>query len=225
MMELDLRRIIGVQDARIQVEDGTISEVHVVADSTRRPKMIVRDAVTMLFARHGVRVGHQKVSVAGSVAGSRGDADAAAGGDPAWRIRFSSVQVTREGETVRASVVLSDGDRDAEGTADALATRSNQIRVVAEATLGAIRRLTSGLVPLYLEDAVRCDLGRLPVVLAHVVLLRQGGECSLVGSCPADEGRLEAAAGAVLDAVNRILPPYRSREEEVEYAVGEDSIE
>ncbi|MDM7915264.1 MAG: hypothetical protein QUU85_08365, partial [Candidatus Eisenbacteria bacterium] len=65
-MELDLARIHGVHSARLQAENGEITEVHVVADPTRRPKWIVRDVVTTLFARYGVRVPYQKISVAGS---------------------------------------------------------------------------------------------------------------------------------------------------------------
>jgi hypothetical protein len=132
------------------------------------------------------------------------------------------VQLAREGDTLRATVELRDGDRSARASQEALATRGNQVRVVAAATLDAVRKLTSGLVPLHLENARRIDLGGLPVVLTHVILLRPGEERSLVGSCPAKGDRLDAAAGAVLDAVNRILPPSRVREEEVEFEVEEE---
>jgi hypothetical protein len=222
-MEIDLGRITGVDSARIQIEGGEISEIHVIADPSRRPKWVVRDVITTLFARYGVRVPHQRVSVAGAA-----PAAAAAEGAvsvPPWRIRVYAVHLAREGDTLRATVELRDGDRSARASHDALATRSNQVRVVAAATLDAVRTITSGLVPLHLEDARRIHLGALPVVLTHVILLRPGEERSLVGSCTATEGRLEAAAGAVLDAVNRILQPFRAREEEVEYEVEEEEEE
>ncbi len=43
-MEADLERITGVRSARMRIEGGEISEVHIVATSDRRPKWIARDA-------------------------------------------------------------------------------------------------------------------------------------------------------------------------------------
>jgi hypothetical protein len=222
-MEIDLGRISGVQSARIQVEGGEISEIHVIADPSRRPKLVVRDVITTLFARHGIRVPHQRVSVAGASA-LQGDEEVPEA-VPSWRIRVYAVHLGREGNMLRATVELRDGERSARSTHDALATHGNQVRVVAAATLDAVSKLTSDLVPMHLEDARLIDLGGLPVVLTHIVLLRPGEERSLVGSCPARDGRLEAAAGAVLDAVNRVLQPFRVREEEVEYEVEEEGKE
>ena len=54
-MEADLERITGVQSARIRVDGGRDLRGPRRGRSDRRPKWIVRDVVTTLFARHGIR--------------------------------------------------------------------------------------------------------------------------------------------------------------------------
>jgi len=221
-METDLERISGVGAARIRAEDGEISEIHIVADPARRPKWIVRDVITTLYARHGIRVPHQRISIAGTAEPSATKTAPAADSRPVWRIRLAGVHLAREGDQLVATVELKDGDRASRAVSEGLATQANQLRVVAEASIEAVRKLTGDMIALDLQDVKRVRVGSLPVVLVHIVLLQSGGERSLIGSCSAKGGRLDAPAGAVLDAVNRVLKPFRSREEEIEFEVGED---
>ncbi len=218
-MEADLERITGVHSARMRVEGGEVSEVHVIADCDRRPKWIARDVITTLFARHGIQIRYQKVSVA------------AARPTPSQEGRFvsnsrsievTSVHMAREGEILRAVVGLREGERGAEGSAEGLATRANATRVVAAATLNAVRNLTGNRLALQLEEARRVRFGRLALVVVHVVLLRPEGERSLVGCCTTEDGRFEAVACAVLDAVLRVIDPTPLQEDEVEYEVREE---
>lgn len=223
LMETDLERIKGVHSARIRAEEGEISEIHVVADAARRPKMIVRDVVTTLFARHGVRVPHQRVSVADSAPQAAAPAEPLVLGTGA-DVRIASVHLTVEGEDFRATVELRDGPRAARASCDALATRSNQTRVVAEAALEALRKLTGTLPPAQIEEVRTVELGGLPVVLIRVVVLADGLERSRVG-CGAGVDRIDAPAVALLDAMRPILPIARTADEDIELDVEEDSHE
>ena len=199
LMEADLERISGVHSARIRAEEGEISEIHVVADAARRPKMIARDVVTTLYARHGVRVPHQRISVAGSAPTEAGEVGRSARAAD-LRLRIESVHLACEGYDVRATVEVKDGVRAARATADAIATRANQTRVIAEATLEALRRLTGSLPPMQLEEVRRVSLGEISVVLVRIVLLSEGREQHLVG-CGADGERIDAPAVAVVEAL------------------------
>jgi hypothetical protein len=223
-MEADLEKISGIGAARIRTDQGEISEIHVVADDSRRPKLIVRDVVTTLYARHGIRVPHQRISVAGTASPAAVTPAAASEPEAPWRLRLTGVHLAREGDRLLSTVELRDGERSQRASADAPATRANHLWVVAEATLEGVRLLTGEVATFDLQEIRRVNLGRLPVVLAHVVLLQAGSERSLVGSCLDRQGRLDAPAGAVLDAVNRVLLSFRSREEEIEYEVGEDGM-
>ncbi len=219
-MEVDLERIAGVRSVRMRVEEGEISEVHIVADPSRRPKWIARDVITTLFARHGVRIPHQRISVAAS-APAKGEIRSL--DRPAREVRVAAVQVSREGELFRASVELREGEKTARAGAEAIATKANRLRVVAAAALDAVRKLTGSVLPLHLEETREIRIGRLPVAVTHVVVLYPDGERSLVGCAPAEDGRPEAIACAVVDAVLRAAPSsVPPREDEVEYEVREE---
>jgi hypothetical protein len=218
-METDLERITGVRSARMRVEGGEVSEVHVVADADRRPKWIVRDVITALFAQHGVRIPHQRVSVA---AAKPAQVEVFNPVVPCKSIEVSSIHLASEGDIVRAVVELREGERNARGSAEALATHGNLTRVVASATLNAVRDLRSNRLALQLEEARRIRLGRLSLVIAHVILLLPDGERSLVGCCAAGQKRFEAVACAVIDAVLRAADVIPPQEEEVEYEVREE---
>lgn len=225
-MEGDLQRLRGVHSAKIHAEGEEITEVHVVADDRRRPKGIVRDVVTTLYVRHGIRIDHQKVSVAVSCAHPIEERLPGSVGDAEGRLRVSSVQLAREEQVLRATVEIQAGSRTAEASHEALATRANQLRVVAAATLEAVSRMIEGGPHLHLEEARRIALGNLPVVLVHVIVVRKDGEHSLIGCCAALDGRLDAAAGAVLDAVESLLTAGEPEPaEEVEYLVEEEASE
>jgi hypothetical protein len=221
-MEADLERITGVHSARMRVEGGEISEVHIVTESERRPKWIARDVITTLYARHGIRIPHQKVSVA---AAKSHTPEIRSVVTPRRTLEVSVVHLTRDTEQLRAVVELREGERITKGTAEALATRANLTRVVAAATLNAVRELMTNRLALQLEEARRVRFGRLSLVIVHVVLLRPEGERSLVGCCPADDNRFEAVACAVLDAVMGVIDSAPAGVEEVEYEIREEGKE
>jgi len=223
-MEADLERLIGVHSVRIQAEDGEITEVHVLSDPNRRPKWIVRDVVTTLFAKHGIRVPYQKISVAGAALAPDPPPRPSPPVTPS-RIEISAVHLGREGELLQATVELRDGCQTVRTTAERLATRANQLRVVAAATIEGVRRLSPGLGPMHLDEACLVTVGGIRVVVAHVVHLSPHGERSLIGSCRGEDGLMEAAAGAALDAVARGVAAEETPREEVEYVVEEDRAE
>jgi hypothetical protein len=133
-----------------------------------------------------------------------------------------SCRISRPGQD---AVGLRNGHRAVDAAADRPATRANRLRVVAEATLEAVRRLAPGACSYHLEEVSTVTVGGLQVVLAHVVHLSSYGERSLVGSSPGEDGRIEAAAHAVLDAVAQDATVEASPREEIEYEVEEDPAE
>src|SRR5882762_3074901 len=62
-IERDLGRITAVTSARVVVEDEQLREVHLVCAGGRSPKLVGRDAQSLLAARWGIDVDHRKVSV------------------------------------------------------------------------------------------------------------------------------------------------------------------
>ncbi|MBM3286454.1 MAG: hypothetical protein FJY88_03745 [Candidatus Eisenbacteria bacterium] len=217
-MEADLERLEGVRLARMRVADGEIIEIHIVADAARKPKGIARDVVTALFALHGIRVPHQRVSVAATRPDSGEGCGSAAPG-----VVVSLAQLASAGQTYHSIVELRRGGRTTRAGADALATRANRNRVVALAALRAAGDMAGGALPLHLEDVRILRLGRTPFALVHLVHLSGEEERPLVGCRAADTGLLEAIAGAVVDAVGAIAE-WPGVEEDLEYEVREDHL-
>jgi len=214
-IENSLREIAGIQTARIRAEGDEIVEVHVVAAPNRRAKGVVRDVVTTLFARHGIGIHHNKVSVATTV--PRPEREEVEG-NGVRRILFRSVNVYREGNHNEGQVELQDGDRILTGTASGPAIRHSQERLVARAALNAVSRLFGEGVALELGGLERSRLGSRSVVLTHLILLRGRAETHLVGSALVGTDGLEATVFSVLDALNRVLPTLAG-EDTVEYEV------
>jgi len=219
-IESSLRDVAGILSARIRADGDQISEVHVVAAPHRKAKGVVRDVLTTLYARHGIHLPHQRVSVASTLGGGNGDSS---GATRLRRLLFRSVNIYREANRNDGQVELLDGDRIVTGTASGPAIRGSQVRLVARATLQAVSRLFGEGVVLELAGLERNRLGSRSVMLVHVVLLRGRKETHLVGSALVGTDLLEATVFSVLDALNRVLPVLAG-EDTVEYEV-EDATE
>ena len=59
-----IERVRGVMASRVVAEDGAISEVHILAETSRSAKQIVRDVESLCAAQFGIELDHRKVSVA-----------------------------------------------------------------------------------------------------------------------------------------------------------------
>ncbi len=142
-------------------------------------------------------------------------------------VKIVAVNLRREGEKISASAHLERNDRSGQGTASALATRGNHLRVAAEATLQAAAELDVEVGRMHLGAVKSAVLDGIRVVLVRLTHLDRGVERDLIGCASMKTGAWDAAAAAVLDAVGRLparaqphgaMPP----EEEVEYEIGED---
>ncbi len=119
------------------------------------------------------------------------------------RIKIQSVSYEREGRRAKARVYLQAENRTLEGMAEGEPLPQ---RLVAEATLNALKPLTPGSVNIALlqVEETQGDAGR---AIVNVVVLWENGETrqELVGSALLRDDPYRAVAAAVLDALNRPL--------------------
>jgi len=122
---------------------------------------------------------------------------------PARRVKIQSVSYEREGRRARARVYLQVENRVLEGSAEG---EVQPQRLLAEATLNALRPLTPQNVQISLIQEVESALESGQAIV-NVVVLWEGGETrqELVGSALLREDPYRAVAAAVLDALNRPL--------------------
>ncbi len=122
------------------------------------------------------------------------------------RVAVDRVLTLRRGFTCTAEVVLRLGDEVVTGDASGSAAASATLRLVAEATLDALRQLHPAAERAAVESASLARVGDRSIALTSIVLVIPPNEELVIGSAPVrGGGEHEAVARSVLDAVNRRL--------------------
>jgi diguanylate cyclase (GGDEF)-like protein len=119
------------------------------------------------------------------------------------RIKIQSVSYEREGRQAKARVYLQAENRVLEGASEGGAQPQ---RLIAEATLNALKPLTSPNVQMSLLQVIE-STGEAGHAIISVIILWENGETrqDLVGSALLREDANRAVVAAVLDALNRPL--------------------
>jgi len=227
-VEREICRIPEVRAARIVVDgDGRPVEVHVLATPGKHAKQLARDVQSVAMASIGLEIDHRIISVVqlddGTVATSsaavtaddgevaptgNGVSGSAAVDEP--RILVDGVVTERRGIRCTAEVTLRRGEATAEGITEGPAAASATARLVAEATLDALRHLEPAASMAHLETAMITRVGDRDVAVTTVVLVIPPNEELMAGSAPVRGGDGHGAvARSVLDATNRRLAQLR----------------
>ncbi|HOP79804.1 MAG TPA: hypothetical protein PLZ21_04480 [Armatimonadota bacterium] len=176
-------------------DDGEIAEVHVLTESTRTPKQVVRDIESAVMAKLGIQIDHRKVSVAQIQSNVKRETG---------RLKFSDVSISLNGSRAEATVRLARNGSSYMGTSSGLSSSNGQMRSIATATLQAIE--DSGCIDgtLMIEDlTTNVTLANKAVVVILVNLVTDRGEEYLTGSAIVKQDLWKAVVNASLDAVNR----------------------
>lgn len=213
-LERELYRIADVTAARVVLDDESqIAEVHILSSPRKHAKQVVRDVQSVAMATFGIDLDRRIVSVvqldavaSSSLTGPEDDPEAL----DVERICVDGVTADRSGLQCTAQVVLTRGDQRATGTAEGLVATSSVLRLVAQATIAALRHLEPAAVRSDVETATMIRLGDRAIAVTSIVVVVPPYEEVISGSAmvrPA--GEFDAVARSVLDATNRRLPQLR----------------
>lgn len=220
-LERELCRISEVTAARVVADpDGRIAEVHILSLPHKHAKQVVRDVQSVAMATFGLDLDRRVVSVvqldavaSSSITGPDADDDLDEDDPAAFRgsrINVDGVTADRNGLQCTARVVLTRGDQRATGTAEGLVATSSVLRLVAQATIAALRHLEPAAIRSDVETATIIRLGDRAVAVSTIVVVVPPYEEVISGSAvvrPA--GEFDAIARSVLDATNRRLSQLR----------------
>jgi hypothetical protein len=195
-VESVIRHLRDVISARVVTDaNGDIEEVHVLTESTRTPKQVVRDIESALMARLGVQLDHRKVSVA-QVQGN--------GRKEQGRLKFTDVSISLDGSKAEATVHLSRDGSQYTGTASGLSSTNSQMRLIATATLRAVENSGTSDGTMMIEDmTTSVSLSGKTVVVILINAITNRGEDYLTGSSIVKQDLWKAVVNATLDAINR----------------------
>ncbi len=195
-----IKRLDGVEAARVVAANGHIDEIHILARRTKAAKQLVRDVQSLGQALFGLNIDRRVVSVV-----QLSDADL----DEGLRPALVDVAEALEGSRADVTVTLRWHDNLLIGRATGAAAQATKARLIAEATISALRQAISGDVALAIGSMDVPTLGSRKVAIAQVVLVAEAGERMLIGCAYVDDDETRAVVRAVLDALNRFLPDLR----------------
>jgi hypothetical protein len=204
-VEREICRLPDVSIVRLVAEpDGRVSEAHVVAHQGKHPKQIVRDVQSVLLAEFGLELDRKVVSVV-----QLGDDDFGGPADdraPGRRPSIVSIQSETNGLRSLVRVTLGNDAGEAVGTAQGSIATTARHRLVANATIDALRRLDPAAECLDVEDAQVVRVGASDVAVVTIVFVAPPTEQVVSGSAIVRANHeADAVARAVLDATNRRL--------------------
>lgn len=200
-LEAILARISGIRAARVVAEEDRISEIHIIADTGRAPKQLVRDIQSAAKASLDLEIDYRTVSIV-QLDASPAPAGATVGSlDEAARMPLVKVVAEATGQLLAVEVVLGQGPAERIGTSRGIATDAGTL--VARATLEAYADRIGPAVPEVLAaEAVGLQGHEVAVVVVRLITpswVRQIAGAAVVGA-----ERNDAFARATLDAVNRL---------------------
>jgi hypothetical protein len=202
-VEREICRLPDVSIARLVAEpDGRVSEVHVVAHAGKHPKQIVRDVQSIALASFGLELDRRVISVVQLQTAALDDQFAVI--EP----RPIIVAITAEASGLRSlvRVTLARDEDEAVGFAEGSIATTARHRLVATATVDALRQLEPAAECIDVDHAQIVRIGAHDIAVVTIVFVVPPAEQLVSGSAivrPQQEA--DAVARAVLDATNRRL--------------------
>ena len=200
-LERELCRLPDITAARIVTESGGRPvEVHVVALPGKPAKQVVRDVQSVAMASFGLELDRRIISVV------------QLGGDPisgarAFRPVIRAIQAENSGLRAVVRVTLEQDAETRVGFAEGSLASTLRHRLVAMATLDALRQLEPRAESIEIDAAEVVRVGSQDVAVVATVFVAPPNEEVVSGSALVrrhDEAG--AVARALLDATNRRLP-------------------
>jgi hypothetical protein len=201
-VEREICRLPDVSIARIVAEDdGRVSEVHIVAHPGKHPKQIARDVQSIALASFGLDLDRRLISVV-QLGGNALDNMLVPD------IRPSIVAITAESNGLRSlvRVTLAREEDEAVGFAEGSIATTARHRLVATATVDALRQLEPAAERIDVDHAQIVRVGAHDIAVVTVVFVMPPSEEMVSGSAIVrPQQQADAVARAVLDATNRRL--------------------
>jgi hypothetical protein len=200
VFEDKLGRLPGVEAVRVVHEGTQITEIHLLAAADKPAKQLVRDVQSLSQAAFGTPIDRRVVSVV-----QLKSEDLASGDRP----MIDDVTELTDGNRTRVGVNLSWHGENLVGEVVGAAASSTRLRLVAEATLEALRQALHEETAFAISSVDIPTLGSRQVAIAQVVIVSGAGERLMVGSAVVGGDPARAVVRAVLDALNRHIPDLR----------------
>ncbi|CAN5692235.1 MAG: hypothetical protein ACR2NT_05405 [Acidimicrobiia bacterium] len=195
-----LRRLPGVEAARVIIDGDSVTEVHIVSSLDKAPKQVVRDVQTLAQAAYSLALDRRVVSVVQLPESALSEGD---------RPVVVDVLELIDGAHTKVSVTLAWQGESLVGMVEGAAGEASRHRLIAEATVAALRQALQQDTAFGVTSIDLVTLGGRRIAVAQVVIVSDGNERLMVGSALVNGDPGRAIVRAVLDALNRHIPELR----------------
>lgn len=189
-----IAKIQGVTHSKVVYNEEEVEEVHIIANTTRSPKQIVRDIESALLAIFNYRIDRKLISIAQIDTGETKSIK---------RIRYEGISLEVKDNNVRCEIRLNMDDDEYTSTQTAIGTSINRLKVVAKATVSAVEEIIGQVSVFDVEDIVINSVRDISYVTVIVNMINDIAEEVLIGTAIVRNDVNEAIAKATLDAINR----------------------
>lgn len=208
-LERELCRLPEISAARVVVDgSGRPTEVHILADTAKHAKQVVRDVQSVALASFGIELDRRIVSVVqlGGATNGNGHAEPAVEIDLGFRPVLVNTTAEVSGLRSLVRVTLARGDNEAVGFAEGSIASTARHRLVATATVDALRQLEAAAECIDIDSAQIVRVGAHDVAIVTIVFVLPPSEQLVSGSAIVRQhAEADTVVRAVLDATNRRL--------------------
>ena len=189
-----INKINGVVSTKIIHHDNDIQEMHILANSLRAPKQIVRDIESILLTSFDYRIDRKVISIA------QIETDDC---DPIKRIKFGGISLDIQGNMVECKVKLLYEEEEFFVTQVGIKTAANRKKIVAKATIDAVEKILGQAFIFDVQDVLSTTNRDITFISVLVNMVINETEETMVGSAIVRNDINEAIAKATLAAINR----------------------
>ncbi|WMJ75767.1 MULTISPECIES: hypothetical protein [unclassified Sedimentibacter] len=194
-IEYFLANIKSVLSCKIITDsNNNITEIHVLSDSSRHSKQIVRDIRTALLSHFNLDVDYKIISVAQVNKNISISSD--------FRLIYEGYTNETNSERIKISIKFSWDEKQYIGEAEGIKSEKNTLMVAAQATLNAIKKAID-LDCFIVDDIQAARIAGMDVMLSSVTHIERGRENTLIGSAIVNNNKVDSTIKATLNAINR----------------------
>ncbi len=194
-IEYFLANIKSVLSCKIIADsNNNITEIHVLSDSSRNSKQIVRDIRTALISHFGVDVDYKIISVA--------QVNKNISISPDFRLLYEGYTNETNSERIKIHTKLSWDEKEYTGDAEGIKSEKNTLMVAANSTLNAIKKAID-LDCFLVDDIQAARVSGQDVMLSSITYIDHGRENILLGTSIVYSNKIDSTIKATLNAINR----------------------
>ncbi len=194
-IEYFLANIKSVLSCKIITDsNNNITEIHVLSDSSRHSKQIVRDIRTALLSHFDVDVDYKIISVAQVNKNISINSD--------FRLLYEGYTNETNSDRIKIGTKLSWDEKQYIGEAEGIKSEKNTLMVAANSTLNAIKKAID-LDCFLVDDIQAARVSGKDVMLSAITYIDHGRENILIGTSIINSNKIDSTIKATLNAINR----------------------